>query len=266
MDVKTFSDQLRNRMSEQIVAVRKEENDELAASAKIIQVIRKGLLELKQFIHQYEFKDREDEIRFFKEIKPGFLSKYFYHDQLLSILIGASFTDLHGKKKYYLKTLKHIQRFQKKNNDFYQYWITNSDHLDDKYFTRKKTTTNDPNLDDKFSTQYDITQARFIANEALKNHLNTKIENRSVKGQEPKLQWTGSKTALIELIYALHTVGVFHHTTSELKHIISSFEHFFSIELGNYSRTYQEIRLRKGSQTNFLDLLRKKLVDRMENW
>jgi hypothetical protein len=263
MDVKTFSDQLQIRMNEQIEVVREEESDELKATAKNIQVIRESLLELKQFIHQYEFKNQEEEIRFFKEIKPGFLSKYFYCDQLLSILIGESFTDLHDKKKYYRKALKQIRKFQKRNNDFYQYWITDGDYLDDKFFTRKKALPNDPNLDDKFSTLYDIKLGQLMAYRELKNDLNSKIKNGH---HEPKLQWTGSKAALVELIYALQTVGVFNNATTDVKQIATCFEELFDVNLGNFYDTFQEIKIRKRIQTRFLDLMKEKLLLRIETF
>ncbi len=121
MDVKTFSDQLRNRMNEQIEAVRKEEDDELKETAQIIQVIREILLELKQFIHQYEFKDQEEEICFFKEIKPSFTSIYFFHQWVFEVKLDTAFYEHERTVDYYNKRLKHIQAFHARNKEFYRY-------------------------------------------------------------------------------------------------------------------------------------------------
>ena len=267
MDVRTFSEQLRNRMNEQIEAVRNEGGDELKATAKIIQVIRKSLLELKQFIHKYEFKDQGEEIRFFKEIKPGFLSRYFYYDELLSMSIKTSLMDVSGKKKYYHKALKRIQRFQRKNDDFYEYWIMKGSHMDDKYFTRKAEFADDPNIDERFSTGYDIKLAQILANKELKKYLCSGFKNlERGKEYEPKLKWTGSKTALIELIYALQAVGVFNNSASDIKEIATCFEEVFDVNLGNFYDTFQQIRIRKRGQTRFLDLMKEKLSIRIETF
>jgi hypothetical protein len=257
MDVKTFSDQLQNRMNEQIEAVREKEDDELATTAKIIQIVRGCIFELKQFIHQYEFKDQEEEIHFFKAIKPKFLSLYFYCDQVLSLSIKTSMMDIKDKKKYYRKMLRCIQKFQEQNIVLYQYWLTGNVYLDDQYFVRRRRTVNNPNLDETFSTGYDIKLARLLVHEELKEYLCNALKNRETK---PKLKWTGSKTAMIELIYGLQTVGVFNNATSDVKQIATCFEEFFGIKLGNFYDTFQEIRIRKKNVTKFIDQMRESLL------
>ena len=80
-----------------------------------------------------------------------------------------------------------------------------------------------------------------------------------------KLEWTFSKAALTELIYALKATGVFNDGKADLKTIVRYFEKVFSVELGNVSRTHQELLNRKSSQTIFLDELKQKmeeLIDR----
>lgn len=77
------------------------------------------------------------------------------------------------------------------------------------------------------------------------------------------LTWTGSKTDLIELIYALHSVDVFNNGTANIKVIASAFEEVFNISLGDYYRTFQDMRIRKRSQAPFIDLLRKRFLERL---
>lgn len=43
------------------------------------------------------------------------------------------------------------------------------------------------------------------------------------------------------------------------------FENVFNIDLGQYHRTFLEIRIRKSDQTKFLNALKEKLVKRMLN-
>ena len=53
--------------------------------------------------------------------------------------------------------------------------------------------------------------------------------------------------------------------TSDLKDVAEYFENVFNIDLGQYHRTFLEIRIRKSDQTKFLNALKEKLVKRMLN-
>lgn len=79
-----------------------------------------------------------------------------------------------------------------------------------------------------------------------------------------KLFWTGSKTDLIEILYALHSTSVINSGPVDIKELASHFEHFYNIDLGNYYHTFIEIRARKNSKTKFLDRLTDMLNQRME--
>lgn len=76
--------------------------------------------------------------------------------------------------------------------------------------------------------------------------------------------WTGSKVALIELMYALHTEGVFNNGAADLKDIADYFEHTFDINLGQYRRVFLEIRARKSEKSKFITTLNEALLKRIE--
>ena len=63
------------------------------------------------------------------------------------------------------------------------------------------------------------------------------------------------KVALVELLYGLHTEGVFNNRTVDLKDIAKYFEHIFEINLGQYRRTFLEMRTRKADRTKFITAL-----------
>jgi len=79
-----------------------------------------------------------------------------------------------------------------------------------------------------------------------------------------KLFWTGNKVDLIELIYALHATGVVNSGTADIKGIASIYEQMFNIELGDFYRTFLEIRSRKINNTKFIDSLKDALIKRMD--
>ena len=77
--------------------------------------------------------------------------------------------------------------------------------------------------------------------------------------------WTGSKVSLTELLYALHSEGVFNNGAVDLKNIAEYFEDIFDIDLGQYRRTFLEIRVRKSERTKFINSLKENLTKRMDN-
>lgn len=80
------------------------------------------------------------------------------------------------------------------------------------------------------------------------------------KNVSPKINWTADKINLVELIYALFFSKCINNGNIKIKEIIEIFENIFSIDLGEYYRTYIEIKRRKIIRGKFL----KKLLDSME--
>ena len=66
-------------------------------------------------------------------------------------------------------------------------------------------------------------------------------------------------------MYALHSEGVFNNGAADLKDIAEYFEHVFEIDLGQYRRTFLEIRVRKSERTKFINSLKENLTKRMDN-
>ncbi|RRN76341.1 tetracycline regulation of excision, RteC, partial [Pseudoxanthomonas sp. SGD-10] len=81
---------------------------------------------------------------------------------------------------------------------------------------------------------------------------------------QKRLKWTGSKVALIELIYALHYQNVFDNGNNDIREVAQYFESVFGINLGNFYQTYLELRNRKMNRTKFLDTLRDILIKKMD--
>ena len=182
-------------------------------------------------------------------------------------------------KKYFNNELLKLKAFFDNELEFYQYYRTGNTYLDYKYFQRGKF---DIKLaldnyyfetDTSFSTSHDFKVAQILANDLIQLYLENQlimIENKdnSEKSQRKpniKLMWTSPKVSLIELIYALHSEGVFNNGTADLKDIAEYFEHIFEIDLGQYRRTFHEIRARKVDRTKFIMTLHETLSKRMDN-
>ena len=90
-------------------------------------------------------------------------------------------------------------------------------------------------------------------------------KEKSQLNHNSKLTWTSSKVALIELIYALQTEGVFNNGVSDIKDIVEHFEKNLNIDLGQYRRTFLEIKARKNDRPRFIQALKDTLEKRMNN-
>ena len=163
--------------------------------------------------------------------------------------------------------------------EFYQYYRSGNSYLDYKYFLRGKF---DIKLaldsyyfeaDTNFSTSHDFKVAKILANDLIQLYIENQLimidnkDNGEKSQRKPnvKMVWTGSKVALTELLYALHSEGVFNNGVVDLKDIGEYFEHVFEIDLGQYRRTFLEIRARKTDRTKFITSLNENLLKRMEN-
>lgn len=263
MDITTFSEQLQTRMKEKLGELNTDQ-DELLKLGNALTFIRTIIGELKGFVSKYKFESEDEEIKFFKEIKPVFLSQFYYYKKVFSLRLFDSFKDIKSRQANYYKMLQQLEKYARKNHEFYEYCMTNSTFLDRHYFLRNNQTHKLIDRDEKFSTGHENKLARILANELVKKNILKLLENSG--DETPALTWTGSKTDLIELMYALQSVHAFNNGSADLKQIASSFERYFNIGLGNYSRVLQDIRLRKSGQTNFLDELTDKLQQKLSQF
>lgn len=270
---------LLSKLNEQLNFTDLEIDDPIVRSESAINVIVNSIEKLKLIFEKEKSKSQEIEIDFFKSIKPKFTSKLIYYNAIYKIETKKPHGGERIIKKYLNNELEKLKRYFDNNLDFYKYYRTGSNYLDHKYFTRGKfdiKLTLDSfyfEADRTFSTSHDFKVAKIMAHDLIQVYLEDKLlmmENKEPKEKSqvnPKLKqtWTSSKVALIELLYALHTEGVFNNGTSDLKDIAEYFESIFNVNLGQYHRAFLEIRIRKSDQTKFLNTLKEKLIKRMEN-
>jgi len=239
------------------------------------------LLKMKSLVSENDFLDKASEIHFFKHVKPKVYGKLIFYLKLLKIETHKpSFLREH-QIQYLVTILKDLQTLYKDNIEFYHYYRLNQTYLDDKYFLRDSRYLNlDSNhvhylIDRKFSTAQDYTIALFLAHETLIKHLGAEIEKLKFINKPEiyskiqnldsfNLNWTESKVALVELIYALHSSQSINKGRVEIKEIAQLFEIVFDIHLGDIYRIFLEVRSRKIEQTKYMDYLKDSLIRRMD--
>lgn len=267
------------KLNEQLNFIEIEIDNQVKKCENAIGIILKSIDVIKKFISKSNFQTDYEEIIFFKEIKPQFTSKLIFYNMIYKIEMKKPNGGNRILKKYYLNELLKLKAFFDNELEFYQYYRSGSTYLDYKYFQRGKF---DIKLaldsyyfeaDTTFSTSHDFKVAKILANDLIQLYLENQLimienkDNNEKSQRKPniKMIWTGSKVALIELMYALHTEGVFNNGAADLKDIADYFEHTFDIDLGQYRRTFHEIRARKVDRTKFIMTLNETLVKRMDN-
>lgn len=250
-----------------------EANCPLKRIETVIHLIVECLSKLKEYVLKRGFKNTDEEIHFFKHQKPVIVAKLIYYNTIYKIEAKKPY----GTKpirKHLNKELKKLKRFFDNNLVFYKYYRSNNSFLDEKYFLRGKldiqlcVDTGHFQSDMTFSTSHDYKVAKIIANDLIQVYIEDQLyrntEHEKLDKDLPRLNWTGNKASLIELIYALHYQRVFDNGNNDIREIARYFESAFGIDLGNFYQTYLELRNRKMNRTKFLDALREELIRRMD--
>lgn len=265
MNIIEFSESLQAKIKQKLDNLNNDQ-DELTRIGKTLAFIRELISELKIFTRNYKFQNQAEEIQFFKEVKPVFLSQYFYYKKVFGIRLVDSFKDVKSKQANYCQILQRLEAFVEKNLEFYEYCMSGNTSRDVQYFTRQNQSHKSLGRDENFSTDYDTKLAKVLANEQLKKEILNMLEKSQGNSLSTTadLIWTGAKTDLIELIYALQSTEVFNNGKADIKHIASAFQAAFNIDLGNYYRVFQDIRVRK-TGLNFLDKVKSRLTVRINS-
>jgi len=277
--MKQYTQNLLEKTIIEIKIIDFEENDLLIKYSMIISLLGKAFNELRSNVSGYSFQNETEEIQFFKEIKPQIFSLLIYYSNIYKYIMNRPTGSEQVQKDYILKQLDKLKDFFDSNIDFYGYIRAGRTDFDTHYFLREKKNIH-LNLDSVyferdplFSTGYDLKVAKILANNMLNEYYNDELtmgeqpvakQIEEVNAPKVKVTWTDSKVALIELIYALHTTGSINNGKSDLKSLTQYFENVFNIELGEVYRPFIEIKGRKGNRVQYLDLLRKNMIARMD--
>ncbi|MBW4361075.1 RteC domain-containing protein [Flavobacterium taihuense] len=277
--MKLFAESLLSELEQQLKRIHLETENKIQSAELAMEATLIALEKLKTFFIKYKSIRKKEEIEFFREIKPKFTAILVYYNKIYTIETYKPLGSAKTIRKYYKKEFSKLNAFFKENKEFYRYYRTGNNCLDSTYFTRANC---DPKTmldsfyfqtDPRFNTSHDYKVASILANDKIKVFLEKqmeKSERKTIKKYSPSLnnkgpKWTASKVELIELIYALHTEGVFNNGIAGLKEVTNFFETAFNIELGQFHRVFLEIRSRKSDRTKFLNTLKNKLIIRMDD-
>lgn len=269
-----FSDRLYADLNKDLNALALEEEQLIKRLERAIHIFLKYLRKLKDYCKLNDPGTPEEEILFFKTIKPKFKSQLIFHQSLLNIEIRKPIGDGQVVSDYFANEIKILHHFFESNLSFYQYVRTASTYLDEYYFVRGNYDVHlDPDqciidFDPMFSTTHDHKLAQVMASELMQEHLEQTILKIGQKDMIMQIDsefrdfdWKQTKCALIELIYSWHATEAF--GTKNLKSIVKFIERSFNVSLGNFYDTYDWLCGRP-SPTAYIDEMKEALLLRMQ--
>lgn len=275
----SFFDHLQNELDQELLLIEEQASSIVQLGEKGARAVKGVMLRIRQYVLDNPFPGEREEINFFKIIKPGFYSKLMYYSNVFRVTSRQPPGNMKPRKKYWAHEIRKLDACFMENRDFYQYYRSGASYLDKQYFLRGDVdnpaiTNTYYSFDLQFNSSHDYLVAELLANELFSSFISRQIQllehTTTMTGNTNKeigkpLAWTAAKSALIELIYGLYATGVYNNGQVDLKDIARHFEGAYQIDLGNYYRVFQEIRIRKKSRTAFLEQLKEKLESKMDD-
>lgn len=233
------------------------------------------LNEVNELTADYRFESESDEIEFYKHFKPKLVSRYFYFYRLVQYEIQKVKKTPACLRKYFRKERKRILRFFNRHIDLVAYYRNADLTADSAFFTHKSCCSSICCekmflvLSNPKQSKNDLILAEIMANELLFIYLEKELNRLKPIDEQSMLiethfRWTGSKVALVELIYALASSKMINNGDVEIKDLVRLFEQVFHQKIDAPYQVFNEIKARKHDQTKFLDQLRELLLKRIE--
>jgi hypothetical protein len=277
--IKEFSNKLLFQLEKELEQVNAEKNPSHVKLSHSLKLVRDALQKLRVAVNDKSFNSEEEEIFFFKYIKPGFYCWQIYYTELYNLENNIPF-DADKQALYLEQELHFINRFFQHNQFLYQYYKVDAHDLDIIYFRRGAEASslllpNVPDLDPDFSTSSDYLFSKFKAYERLKDWIIEKIlyfkknphnlYQEKNKNEENELTWTGDTINLVEIGMAIYHTGQVNGGSASLNGIFRWLEEKFNVSVGIPAKRFAEIRKRKRlSRTKYIDEMRDSIIRKLD--
>ncbi|MET4141671.1 RteC domain-containing protein [Pedobacter sp. UYP1] len=229
---------------------------------------------LKEKVLDYLFTSQEEEINFFKVVKPKFSSLVIFYSLVERLEIDKPEGGALHLKGYYESELKTIKRFFESNRQIYAYYRSEDDYLDRQLFIRGVAAPRwlckiRVDQDERFSTAGDYIYARIMATEQIARYLETAITGvdfHPFQGDDIDTTWTGESINLLEMAYGIYQTAQINNGKIGLADLVRKFEKVFNVNIGRPYRRFSEIKQRKRlSRTKYLDEMAKSINKKIDD-
>lgn len=177
-----FSDKLYQPLELELEVIAEHHTAPIDKITVALKKVLSALYALREYLHEHPFTDIQQEILFFKEIKPKYLCLYIFHQERYKIQTTAPVGSKKTIKKYYEEELLFIRRFFERHAFEYQYYKLNATEMDERLFVRGRFPAVSlfpeiAEIDPLFSSSHDYLFSKIKAFERLQKFLTQVISN-----------------------------------------------------------------------------------------
>ncbi len=260
---KTIENALKSVENKELDFISLNSKELIRESIRLSLSLEETLNDIKAYVLETGFKNKKEEILFFKTLKPKISGKIAFYKKLVEI---EGYSNNYPKQvKYYKKQIRKAGK-RLKNNEIFKYYQTLQSDRDAIYFLRNNSISSNDNfffeMDNNFTTYYDLRLSDIICNETIIEFCKKRIAFLTKRPIDIRLKWNGDKNSLVELIYALQYSNSI--TEDNIKKIARAFEYVFQIDLGDIYHAFYKVKCRTKGGTLFLDKLRDTLKNQIE--
>ena len=276
--IEELSKRMLKQLETELDEIAMQVSDPLSKLTSALKPVRASLKKLRGLVLDRPFSSVEEEVRFFKSIKPEFYKWQVYFSELYTIETGMPVSGAEAQLAWFEEELGYISRFFRQYGFQYQYYKLGASELDHLYFVRGVESSSLlmpslPEPDPLFSTSSDYLFSKIKAFELLRDWLIERINylkknpllSYHAGAETEELRWTGDSINLAELAFGIHRTGQLNNGTATVGSIFRWMEEKLSINIGIPSKRLSEIRRRTSmSRTRFLDEMAEELVRKLD--
>jgi hypothetical protein len=245
-------------------------------AGNMVSLLQDILLQLRDKIQASGFTDTAEEIEFFRFVKPQIVGKLIFYNEIYRIETTCPVQGGKMYRKYFQAQLKMVKQnhASKLDMNFYRYYRSGRRDRDKEFFQRGQLHFSSIvdsfyfEMDKLYSSYYDHLVAKIIAHDLLYAFLLSRIDPDSgfavSNADFAELRWTGTKNALIELIYALYVSGSISNGKVGVRKVSAAFQGLFKMPLGDIHHAFHRMKDRAGHRTLFIEKLRDSLEQYMD--
>ena len=236
-------------------------SDEVSKYRECQQVLCKTINEIMLDLQGKPFRDKAEEIGFYKEDAPHIWGLFMFYGELVKIEAARIYESPESFRVGLETRLKQVEAFFKERQCLCAYYYEGRTDDDESLFTRRGTHDGkDPLIDiriDRDFTRGAESLSQMRKNELLRGWLTGQLKADSAVRSQVKLQFYGPQTELIELLKAMELNGNFGDVT--FQHVIDQATEIFGIEINNHETALGNMSTRKTD--TYCTRLRKKFDD-----
>ncbi|WP_439185409.1 RteC domain-containing protein [Carboxylicivirga taeanensis] len=267
--------------SEEILSINIHTEAALKECEKGITICKTYIQHLREKVLLGCFQTQEDEIHFFKHIKPTIVGDCLFFYYLHRILTKRRQCALHEEVDFIHKKLRKYTGFLKKNYICHAYYSQNNTRLDHEYFIRCNLQADNYNyhpysmMDSDFATSKDYLFADFYAHEKVIKYLENELLSIELRKKErlaifsefiskTSLHWTAKHVDFVELLYALKISRSINNGKVDIKKAAKTLCTIFNLSELDVYRVFVSIKKRQKDKTVFLNYLKDCLEKKIE--